>query len=136
MRKVIFMLLSAFVGCSAAAEWVRVGSNDTANLIIYANPDSIHRAGNKVSMWNLLDFTAAQRSPGSTNFLGTTYLSVKAHHEYDCEKEQQRILAYYWYSKNMGNGNVVFSDETIDEWIPVHPYSTKEILLKYACGKN
>jgi len=84
-------------------------------------------------MWNLLDFIAEQRSAGSTNFLETTYLSVKAQHEYNC-KEQQRILAYYWYSKNMGNGNVVFSDDAIEEWSSVHPNSTKEILLKYACG--
>ncbi len=136
MRKVILMLLLAVVSSSAMADWVRIGSIDAANLIIYANPDTIRRTGNIVSMWNLLDFTAIQRSAGSTNFPEITYLSVKAQHEYDCKTAQQRILYFYWYSENMGKGDVVFSDDTVEEWSPVYPNSTKDILLKYACWKN
>ena len=130
------MFLLTVASNSVMAEWVRVGTNEAVNLTIYADPDTIRKVGNNVTMWNLLDFSAVQRSSGSTNFPGTSYLSVKAQHEYNCKEEQQRILVYYWYSKNMANGNVVFSDETIDEWIPVHPYSTKEILMNYACRKH
>jgi hypothetical protein len=86
MREFILVLLLAFVSSSAMAGWVLVGSNEPANLMIYADPDTIHRTGNIVSMWNILDFSAIQRSAGSTAFLATTYLSVKAHHEYDCKK--------------------------------------------------
>lgn len=134
MHRSVLALLLAVVSNGAVADWVRVGNNETENLIIFANPDTIHRTGNKVSMWNLLDFSAIQRSAGSTDFPGINYLSVEAWHEYDCEKDQQRILSYYWYSENMGKGKLVFSDETAEDWYPIYPNSTKEILLKYACG--
>ena len=136
MRKALLMLILAAVSCSAMAEWVRVGSNETANLIIYADPDTIHRTGDIVRMLSLLDYSVSQRSAGSTAFPAASYLSVKSNHEYDCKKNLQRILAYYWYSQNMGNGTVVLSDETVDDWYTVNPHSTKEILLNSACGKH
>jgi len=130
------MMLLAFVSNCAVAEWVLVGKIEADKLVVYANPDTIQRTGNKVSMWNLLDFKVVQSSAGSTNFPGTDYLSVKAQHEFDCEKHQHRILGYYWHTKHMGNGTLVLSDDTQDEWTPIHPCSTNEILLNYVCRKS
>jgi len=136
MCKLILMMLLAFFNSGAVAEWVRVGKIEADKLVVYANPDTIRRTGNKVSIWNILDFKVVQRSAGSTNFSATYYLSVKARHEYDCEKHQHRILGYYWHAKNMGNGTLVLSDDIQDEWSPIHPCSTNEILLNYVCRKS
>ena len=69
MRKFILVLLLAIVSSSAMADWVLVGSNEPANLMIYADPDTIHRTGNIVSMWNILDFPLYKEVPGQQHFL-------------------------------------------------------------------
>ena len=51
MPKAILMMLLAVVSSSASAGWVVVGVHDTS--ILYADPASIHRAGNRVKMWGL-----------------------------------------------------------------------------------
>jgi hypothetical protein len=71
MRKALLILLLAVVSNSAVAEWVQVGGNETA--ITYADPATIRKAGNVVTMWRLLDYTKARGIEGIK-----PYASVKA----------------------------------------------------------
>jgi hypothetical protein len=46
------------------------------------------------------------------------------------------MLAFTWFSGNMGSGQVVHSDSDEDKWIPVAPESIGQLLWKRACGKE
>jgi hypothetical protein len=81
------------------AEWVHVGGNDRFTL--YSDPTTINKSGNIVKMLRLTDFKSAQRI--DTKY----YLSTKRQDEYDCVKEQYRIIYVNAYTENMGEGNVV-----------------------------
>ena len=63
--------------------------------------------------------------------------SIASHQENDCEEETTRILDLYFYSGNMRQGDVVYSNRNIkDEPESIIPGSTSEALFEIACGKK
>jgi Surface-adhesin protein E len=127
MRSLLILLL-AVMSSDAMAEWVKVASDAVNAYDVYAKPDSIRRSGDKVKMWDLVDFHEYQKDGDAL------FLSAKSLHEYDCEELQSRVLYYVWLSKNMGIGVAVYTGSKTQEWEPVKPHSVNEDMLKYACG--
>ena len=67
---------------------------------------------------------------------GLSFLSSKEQREYDCKDERTRLLAFLWFSGQMGSGKVVYSNSvTSMTWDPISPGSVGETLWKIACGK-
>ncbi|TMQ25021.1 MAG: hypothetical protein E6K65_17175 [Nitrospirae bacterium] len=104
--------------------------NDDAGLTVYVDPDTIRRKGNLVTMWQLYDYKAIQ------TVAGDSLLSIKRYNEYDCTEERTRMLAYTWFSGNMGSGKVVYSTPDEQQWEPVIPRSINRTLWKVACSKK
>ena len=120
MRKAIFMLLLAILSSNAMAGWVKV---DTIEIgTIYVDPTTIRNTDNKVQMWDLLD-------------LNTTG-SIKTKYEYDCKKDQSRLLAVYMYDGKMGGGLTTRTVVHTGKWGPVSPESAAEAKWKIAYGKQ
>ena len=130
MRNAVLMMLLAVVSSSAAAGWVVVDSYGTHTA--YADPASIHRAGNRVKMWALLDFKTTQQDFTNPR---NGYLSEIAQFEYNCKEQRTRRLYSSWHSRHMGRGKVVSSDSDPSRWEPVLPGSRSEILREFACGR-
>lgn len=127
MRKSILMLLLLALSSGAAAEWTRVGRNRIG--IVYADPTTISRAGNLVTMWDLADYTEARTVSGKP------HLSMRTQYEYDCEEQKSRLLEVSAYSGNMARGEAVFKDTNPRDWRPNPPDSGIATLWKFACGK-
>ncbi len=130
MHKAILMMLLAVVSSSAMAEWaewVEVGSND--NVTSYADPATIRKVGNKVKVWELVDFKTVQ---GSTGF---QFNSAKVQTQYDSKEEQTRMLYATFHSENMGGGDVVMTHNKAAKWAPAAPDSINMTLFEFACGK-
>jgi len=130
MRKAILMMLLAVVSSSAAAEWVEAGS-DEIGVTYYANPASIHKEGNKVKMWNVVDYKTARVSSD-----GKPYMSMKARVQYDCKEERLRTMHYSGHSEHMGRGKSVYSDDNPTKWIPVPRATVQEDLWAIACSER
>ena len=131
MRKILLGLLLIAISTSAMAEWTPVvSSNNAGGYYIYANYSSIRQDGTKVKMWSLYDFNTIQ-SLGEVKFSSIKFLD-----EYDCQGEQSRTLSSIRISGNMGNGDVVGSNNTIGQWSPISPDSVIEVLWKTACKKK
>ncbi len=113
----------------AYAEWVEIAKTDQG-MTTYVNPDTIRRKGDLVKMWSLLDFRTVRTSAGSS------YLSSNAQYQFDCAEERVRMLAVTWFSGNMGNGKVVWSNSDEQKWEPVAPESIDQAMWKRACGKE
>ncbi len=129
MKRLLLGLMLLMTATVAMAEWTGVGENDDS--IQYVDRATIRRNGNLVKMWDLRDFKTVQTDSGDS------FLSSKAQNEYDCKEERSRILAFSWFSGQMGNGNVVYSNsETSMKWSPIGPGSIGEIKWKVACGKK
>ena len=132
MRKIILTVLIVTLCGTAAAKWVQFESSDEDRY--YADPDTIRKSGNILRMWILRDFKSAQPSNG---FGKEPYLSTKVQREYDCKEGYSRMLYFSSYSMNMGEGEVIFINNTPGSaWSPIVPGSIGETQWKLACGKQ
>ncbi len=95
------MLLLAVVSSNAMAEWVKVGEIEDTRF--YFNHSTIHKEGDKVKMWALMDYKTAKQAID-----GKLYLSDMSQEEYDCKKVLRRTLYLSTYSKNMRRGHLFF----------------------------
>jgi hypothetical protein len=129
MKKLLLTLILAVVSTSAMAEWVEVGSSVEYGITLYVEPITISKSENMVKMMRLTDFKTVQENAGKQ------YMSTKKQHEYDCKKERVRTLWSTFYSKNMGDGDVIADVEGTHKWTPVAPDSVGEAHLELACGK-
>ena len=127
-----FWLLITLLALSSEpvyAEWELVSGDDAAGLTVYVDRDTIRRKGNLVKMWQLYDYKTVQ------TVAGDSLLSIQRHNEYDCTEERTRMLAYTWFSSNMGRGRVVYKTADEQQWEPVVPRSIDRTLWKVACSK-
>lgn len=129
-RPICFAILLAMASSSALAEWAVVGTNDISSL--YADPATMRKAGNVVTMWYLIDYKESQSYRD-----GKTYLSTKTQAEHDCKKVEWRQLSYAWHAGNMGAGKVVTDGSELSDpaakWHAVPSSSGSELLWKFAC---
>lgn len=129
MTRLLLVTLLLLSSAPAYADWVSVSVIDQAGVTIYVDSDNIRRKGNLVKMWQLYDYKTVQ------TVAGDSLLSFKRYNEYDCTEERTRMLAYTWYSGNMGSGHVVYSTSDEQQWEPVVPGSINRALWRVACSK-
>lgn len=119
--------LLARLGRTAA--WLQLGYNDSLNF--YVDLATIRKAGDRVNMWYLIDFSKPDKVR-----LG---MSITTNAEYDCKEPRVRQITASSHSGNMGRDEVVFSNSDPGKWEPVSPAligSIKTSLWKFACGKQ
>ena len=128
MKKLLLTFILAVVSSSAMAEWILVGGNN--KFALYSDPASISKSDNTVKILRLTDFKAVQRIDSKY------YLSTKRQDEYDCVKDQYRVIYVNAYTENMGKGYVVMKVvNKPDDWKLILPGSQGEAVWKFACGK-
>lgn len=123
MKHLALLLLLA--SGPAAAEWTRVAGD--AATTTYADPASIVRAGDTAKMLWLVDYKSFQR------MVEVGYFSQKSLAEYDCAGARARGLSVALHAGNMGEGKVIYADDTPHRWEAVSPSTLTETLLKTAC---
>lgn len=123
MKKLAILLL--LMSSPTWAAWKSVGEEEAGTT--YADPATIARAGNVVKMWSLLDYKAFQR------MVEVGYFSQKSLVEYDCREKQIRGLAVVLHAEPMGEGKVIYEDDSPHEWEELVPDTMGEVLWKFAC---
>jgi len=113
---------------TTAPEWNAVGS--IAGSRVYADSANLHKSGEIVTMWGLLDNKTARQSPGKP------YMSVKAQFKYDCKEERVQMLYRSFHSGNMAKGDIVDSNSFDEYWKPIAPASLAATLWRFACAKR
>ena len=130
MKKVLVLLL-LMISTNVFAEWTPVDGSKDGDMTVYVDFETIKKKDNKVKMWDLFDYKTVQKV-GNYRFL-----SVLDHYEYDCDEETRRMLDFYWYSGNMKNGEIVYSQTNIkNEAESIVPGSISETKFKIACDKK
>src|SRR5262245_48632593 len=105
MKQLTLVLL--FVATANAwAEWTLVGEGDIkeGRLTVYADTETIGRAGDFAKMWGLFDFSIPKLLRGKGE-----YSSVKFQEEFDCSQKRFRVLYLAWYAANMSRGEPIAS---------------------------
>jgi hypothetical protein len=123
MKRLAICLL--LISSPAWAGWKSIGEDDTGTS--YADPATIVKSGTTAKMWSMFDYKAFQR------MVEVGYFSQKAQVEYDCKGKQVRGLALFLHAEHMGEGKVIYADETPHDWETVETGTLNEALLKIAC---
>jgi hypothetical protein len=123
MKKLAILLL--LISSPAWAGWKSIGEDDTGTS--YADPATIVKSGATAKMWSMFDYKAFQR------MVEVGYFSQKAQVEYDCKDKQVRGLTLSLHAEHMGEGKVIYADETPHDWEAVEAGTLNEALLKIAC---
>jgi hypothetical protein len=116
-------------GGTAYAEWELASGDDSSKLTVYIDRDTIQRSGQLVKIWQLFDYQTVQ------TVAGDSLLSFQRYNEYDCAGERSRMLAYTWFSSNMGRGRVVYKTIEAQPWASIAPRSIDQTLWRLACSK-
>jgi hypothetical protein len=121
------LALALFSG-AAAADWTAVGQ---ANEIYsaFADPATIRRNGNVVSMQGLYDFRRQDFTPEGRGLYSTAVLR-----EYDCEGRRVRLLSAIDFSGHMGAGTPVSSSSRPGRWEGVVAGGIDEAYWALACS--
>jgi hypothetical protein len=123
MKKFVFVLL--LLSTPVWAGWKSVRENGAGTL--YADPDTIVRNGSTARMWSLLDYKDFQR------MVEVGYFSQKMLAEYDCGERRSRGLNLSLRSGHMGEGGVIYSDDSPHDWEAVAAGTIAEDLWAVAC---
>jgi hypothetical protein len=75
------------------------------------------------------DFNTVRTIAGDKNLSSTILI------EYDCAREKYRSLASNFYEDSHASGKLNYSDNEIEEWNTVVPYSNDQTLMNIACSK-
>ena len=133
MKRLLLIALLMLSGGSAYAEWVAVQKNNqlAGSMTVYADPDTIRRRENLVTMWQLIDYTIMQggRSP-------SRFSSRKIQKQFDCVGERLRLLALTDFWGNMGTGEPTGAYIDGGNWVTIEPDSIDHALWEIACNKQ
>ena len=133
MKRLLLIALLMLSGGSAHAEWVAVEKNNqlAESMTVYADPDTIRRRENLVTMWQLIDYTIMQggRSP-------SRFSSRKIQKQFDCVGKRLRLLALTDFWGNMGTGEPTGAYIEGGNWVPIEPDSIDHALWEIACNKQ
>jgi hypothetical protein len=128
MKKLLLTLTLFLISTATLAEWTKVGKSDNkGGYTVYADLESIRKAGDRVKMWTLFDYQNEQKSSG------VIYLSKTIRREFDCTGEHTRILAFKLFSWNMEQGKRMRTYNQPQKWEELQPERKKEIGWNIAC---
>lgn len=117
----------------AYAKWVAVEKNNqlAGSMTVYVDPDTLHREGDLVMMWQLIDFKTMQggRSP-------SRFSSMKMQKQFDCVEARVRLLRATVYWDNMRTGDPTEAYVEKGNWVLVEPDSVDQALWEVACNKQ
>ena len=113
------------------AKWVAVEKDYLMPGLqtVYVDPETIHREGNLVTLWQLIDFKWMQGSARGP----TRFMSTETHKQFDCADKRLRLLAFTEFSHRMATG--IRADGYVDtgNWLAVEPDSINQALWEIVC---
>ncbi|MBU3640822.1 surface-adhesin E family protein [Polynucleobacter sp. Fuers-14] len=133
MKKILLAACFLLIANRASAEWFLIGTNNDKSNTTYIDSDTHKVTGvNSATSWFLMDFK------NSMKVGNVMYQSSKTLYEFNCRDDRYRVLAMYFYSKNMGNGDAVSSSEDYknNDWSSIPPGTVMSAMKKFACIKN
>jgi hypothetical protein len=118
--------------------WIAVESSyqSPTREMVYYDPKTIRRTGDRVTLWQLTDYKMMQGNAPFGMFMMSPhrFFSTKTHKEFDCARSRVRLLASSEFSQHMGTGtqNAVLVEQGHGQ--SVEPGSINQALWEAACG--
>lgn len=131
------LLVTVFVCLSApafAASWQKVSEGTVGSQ--YIDMSSVRQARpfpktvDSATAWTLTDF----KKPLTNG--KTSSSSLKIMQSFDCVGERMTQTAIVAYVGHMATGKVVYSEDIVNEWIPIREGTQGHDMMTLVCGKG
>ena len=130
MKKLLFVLFALMVSQPAMAQWVQMGEGSSSRQ--YYDPTRIESySGIYQSIWGLNDYNAIQEN----RRVKKSYRSSVARWVVDCSRKEIKEIGAFWYSENMGKGELVDSNTRQGIFESAPPNSALDTIINLACRK-
>jgi len=115
----------------SAGGWVFRAVAADGSWAAYSTEHQLKRSGRLVTAWLRQEYPEPQRSAA-----GDAYSSDVQKIQYDCAKEQARVLLVVYYAQNnlAGAQQSEESDPKLAAWNAIVPGTQSELLFHWACG--
>lgn len=104
--------------------------------MVYYDPKTIRRNGDRVTLWQLTDYRMMQGNAPFGMFMMSPhrFFSTKTQKEFDCAHNRVRLLASSEFSQHMGTGTYKAVLVEHGDGQPVERGSINQALWEVACG--
>lgn len=126
MKKIFALSLLILCTPALAQSWVRYVRTGDANL--YYDSQRTVVMGGTAFIWDLHDLKSEATDPD-----GQPYRSVLYATEYNCRKEQRRVLSFQRMSDSMGKGTLVSENSMVSPWVDAPSQTAAARLMDIAC---
>jgi hypothetical protein len=124
MKNYILLILLMLFFTEAQAQWQKIGESVAETA--YVSEVEPHGA-DTVRMWGLFNLKT------SRVFGDMQYLSMLVQREYHCKKKTSGIIYMKAFSKGMGAGEMIYSNNARSTQAAILPDSAEEALWRLAC---
>ena len=124
MKKLLLLLFSILISFNSYGEWTKVYTSTDADY--YMDFETFKIREGYISYWQLIDLSMPMDDGN--------ILSAVVRNKIDCSSEGMKSNPILYYSKEMGNGDLVMSSEVEPpSWSYPPPGSAYYALLGVAC---
>jgi hypothetical protein len=113
MKKLLFVCLLSAMTPALAQQWVPYSQTSKATQY-FDLQRAITMGGSAAFILDLHDMKSEENDAD-----GKTYRSIVYAMEFNCRKEQRRVLSFQKMSESMGTGSVVSEQSHVGEWMEV-----------------
>ena len=129
MKKTVSLLLFLVLGSAHADQWIPY-SQTSQGTQYFDLQSSVTMGGSAAFILDLHDMKSEVNDAESK-----AYRSIIYAREFNCRKEQSRVLSWQRKSESMGNGAVVSEYSQVSEWTDVKTLNAKRLMMA-ACEQR
>ena len=129
MKKILSLLILFVLGQAHAQQWIPY-SQTSQGTQYFDLQHAVTMGGSAAFILDLHDMKS-----DANDAEGKAYRSIIYAREFNCRKEQQRILSWQRKSQSMGNGDIVSEYSQVSEWSDVKTPNAKRLMME-ACEQR
>ena len=129
MKKILSLLILFLLGQAHAQQWIPY-SQTSQGTQYFDLQHAVTMGGSAAFILDLHDMKSE-----SNDAEGNAYRSIVYAREFNCRKEQQRVLSWQRKSQSMGNGDIVSEYSQVSEWSDVKTPNAKRLMMA-ACEQR
>ena len=131
MKKIIFFTILLFIFSSslraASFSWTKIVETVSGSTVFYIDKKTVFEFEKFKYYWQLSDYLKDYKE----------IRSVITHNVINCDTQEQKMLSFTGYSKNMAKGNIIANataNELEDIWDYYESNSAIGMLMKRVCN--
>ena len=123
MKKILLLFLFSAITPAQAQQWVPYSQTSKATQY-FDLQRAITMGGSAAFILDLHDMKSEENDAD-----GKTYRSIVYAMEFNCRKEQRRVLSFQKMSESMGNGSVISEQSQVGEWMEAKSPAVARLMM-------